>query len=262
LKNLLYLFVFIIALSNTWAQTIYDAQISDKEILTPLPNKAPKINGPKLYGARPGNEFIYRIPCQGERPIKFKIKGLPKELNLDSNTGIITGIVPKEKGDYGMTVIATNKHGKVNRRFKLVVGEGIALTPPTGWNSWGGHMLMITDEIMRKTTNVFVEKGFADVGFQYISIDDCWMKTSQENFEARNDFKKQQHEGFEFDGLVGELTINSTPLVWTDEEINGRFTLYPTENMYNFILLDQINGKTWQVQWNNEVNKRFISRIY
>ena len=29
----------------------------------------------------------------------------------------------------------------------------------------------------------------------------------------------------------------------------GRFTLYPTKNVYNFILLDQDAGKTWQVQW-------------
>jgi len=32
----------------------------------------------------------------------------------------------------------------------------------------------------------------------------------------------------------------------------GRFTLYPTKNMYNFILLDQDAGKTWQVQWSTE----------
>lgn len=29
----------------------------------------------------------------------------------------------------------------------------------------------------------------------------------------------------------------------------GRFTLYPTKNVFNFILLDQDAGKTWQVQW-------------
>jgi hypothetical protein len=29
----------------------------------------------------------------------------------------------------------------------------------------------------------------------------------------------------------------------------GRFTLYPTRNIYNFVLLDQEAGKTWQVQW-------------
>ena len=79
--------------------------------------------------------------------------------------------------------------------------------------------------------------------------------------DTRNGKIKQVHFTIK-DGYQGELTINSSPLVWTDEEINGRFTLYPTENMYNFILLDQIDGRTWQVQWNNEVNKRFISSIY
>lgn len=32
----------------------------------------------------------------------------------------------------------------------------------------------------------------------------------------------------------------------------GRFTLYPTKNIYNFILLDQDAGKTWQVQWSTD----------
>jgi len=65
------------------------------------------------------------------------------------------------------------------------------------------------------------------------------------------------------DGYQGELILNSRSLVWTEEdEVNGRFTLYPTKNMYNFILLDQIDGRTYQVQWNNEKEKRFVSRIY
>ena len=63
-------------------------------------------------------------------------------------------------------------------------------------------------------------------------------------------------------GFEGELSLNPYSLVLPDEEINGRFTLYPTPNMYNFILLDQIEGATWKVQWNNEENKRFIRRIY
>ncbi len=205
MKNFSCLFVLILTISITHAQKAYDARISEKEILTPLPNQEPKINGPKLYGVRPGKKFVYRIPCQGKRPIKFKIQGLTSQLTLDAEKGVITGIVPEDKGEYAMTVIASNKYGRVSREFKLMVGENIALTPPTGWNSWGGHMLLITDEIMQKTTDIFVEKGFADVGFQYISIDDCWMKTSKESFEARNDFKKEQHEGFSFDGLVGEV---------------------------------------------------------
>lgn len=42
----------------------------------------------------------------------------------------------------------------------------------------------------------------------------------------------------------------------------GRFSLLPTENMYNFILLDNINGACWQVQWNFDEEKRFVVPIY
>ncbi|MBQ7881385.1 MAG: hypothetical protein IJ312_01580 [Treponema sp.] len=41
----------------------------------------------------------------------------------------------------------------------------------------------------------------------------------------------------------------------------GRFTLFPTKNMYNFILLDQIDGYTYQVQWSVDKKNRFILPI-
>lgn len=41
----------------------------------------------------------------------------------------------------------------------------------------------------------------------------------------------------------------------SDQEVSGRFTLYPTQNHFTFILLDQINGNTWQVQWHTDVLK-------
>ena len=42
---------------------------------------------------------------------------------------------------------------------------------------------------------------------------------------------------------------------------NGRFKLYPTENTCNFIMVDVINGRTWQVQWNIDYDKRLCIRI-
>lgn len=202
--KILFVFIAFFVALNIHAQTIYDGRIGEKEILTPMPGKQPLINGAKVYGARPNKVFLYRIPCQGERPILFSVKGLPSGLKLDGKTGIITGITPATKGDFPMSITAKNKHGKVSRSFRLVVGDKLALTPPTGWNSWGGHMLMVTDPIMRKTADLFVNKGFADVGYQYISIDDCWMKISQENYDARTDRKKKQHEGFSYKGLIGD----------------------------------------------------------
>ena len=45
-------------------------------------------------------------------------------------------------------------------------------------------------------------------------------------------------------------------------EQNGRFKLYPTGNMYNFIMVDVINGRNWQVQWSNTEDKRLVLRFY
>ena len=39
------------------------------------------------------------------------------------------------------------------------------------------------------------------------------------------------------------------PLVSTKEESNGRFYLYPTANFFNYLLVDQIDGRVWQLQW-------------
>lgn len=47
----------------------------------------------------------------------------------------------------------------------------------------------------------------------------------------------------------------------SDLVISGRFELYPTDNMYNFILLDRINGRCWQVQWSQDVENRLIFKI-
>lgn len=40
----------------------------------------------------------------------------------------------------------------------------------------------------------------------------------------------------------------------------GRFTLCPTLNIYTFVMIDQEDGRTWQVQW-GEDGKRFIVAI-
>lgn len=58
-----------------------------------------------------------------------------------------------------------------------------------------------------------------------------------------------------------ESTLSNISLVNKDEEKNGRFFLYPTTNIYTFILLDQVDGRTWQVQWGKE-DERLVIRIY
>ena len=58
-----------------------------------------------------------------------------------------------------------------------------------------------------------------------------------------------------------EYDLNPDALVVNGKKVNGRFELYPTQNIYNFILLDQIDGKTWQVQWSFDEENRFVLPI-
>ncbi len=79
--------------------------------------------------------------------------------------------------------------------------------------------------------------------------------------DTRNGKMWQVHFTVSDDGLQGEFILNIIPLVTKDKEVNGRFTLYPTENIYNFLLLDQIDGKVYQVQWSMESENRGVIPI-
>lgn len=59
-----------------------------------------------------------------------------------------------------------------------------------------------------------------------------------------------------------QSTLSDISRVSKEDEKNGRFFLYPTTNTYNFILLDQIDGRAWQVQWSLDVDKRLVDPIY
>ncbi len=58
-----------------------------------------------------------------------------------------------------------------------------------------------------------------------------------------------------------EVSLSLIPLVDSSNELTERFTLYPTQNIYTFILLDQVDGRMWQVQWSTETTKRVIIPI-
>jgi len=63
------------------------------------------------------------------------------------------------------------------------------------------------------------------------------------------------------DGLGGTIVLNDKDLASGKEITPGRFTLYPTTNIWTFILVDQIEGNTWQVQWSHERKNRHVLSI-
>jgi hypothetical protein len=79
--------------------------------------------------------------------------------------------------------------------------------------------------------------------------------------DTRNGIMWQVHFTVSDKGGQGEIVLNRTPIVSIEKEVNGRFTLHPTENMYNFLLLDQIDGDVFQVQWSMDEKNRGVMPI-
>jgi len=52
--------------------------------------------------------------------------------------------------------------------------NGLALTPPMGWNSWNHFQCNINEKVIRDTADAMVASGMRDAGYQYVVIDDCW----------------------------------------------------------------------------------------
>jgi hypothetical protein len=62
----------------------------------------------------------------------------------------------------------------------------------------------------------------------------------------------------------GTWEINNYDLSqWSGGYGSNSFELYPTKNMYQFILIDKTDGRMWHVQWGTGGdNERWIRRIY
>ena len=60
-----------------------DVPVEAREVLTPKPGPAPRINGPSVTGVTPAHDVLYKIPVTGTQPITYGVTNLPKGLTLD-----------------------------------------------------------------------------------------------------------------------------------------------------------------------------------
>ncbi|MCI1778484.1 MAG: putative Ig domain-containing protein [Bacteroidales bacterium] len=142
-------------------------------ILTSPAPAEPRINGPGIYGVRPGSPVVYRIPVTGERPLTLSVDGLPQGLSFDAEKGVISGKIARA-GRYKVSIAAFNGYGSDIGNITFCVGNKLALTPPMGWNSWNCWGLTVDDGKVRAAADAFIESGLADYGWSYINIDDGW----------------------------------------------------------------------------------------
>ena len=54
------------------------------------------------------------------------------------------------------------------------VPNGLALTPPMGWNSWNHFGCNVSSALIRGVADAMAANGMRDAGYRYVVIDDCW----------------------------------------------------------------------------------------
>ena len=151
----------------------YNPVSSEQYILTPKGSAEPRINSAKVFGVRPGSPFQYLIAATGDRPMTFSASGLPEGLQIDTQTGIITGKLAKA-GTFDVILVAKNAKGKAEKKLRIVCGDRIALTPPMGWNSWNCFAQEVSADKVKRAANAMVKSGLINHGWTYINIDDFW----------------------------------------------------------------------------------------
>jgi hypothetical protein len=85
-----------------------------------------------------------------------------------------------------------------------------------------------------------------DAAFRLFATDNMWTYLLLDTRDGR---LWQVSFSITADGLRGTLLINEKPLLDAVGSKPGRFTLYPTANMWTFLMLDQEDGRVWQCQF-------------
>jgi alpha-galactosidase len=65
--------------------------------------------------------------------------------------------------------------------LKELPANGLAKTPPMGWNSWNKFQTKIDDKTVRGIADAMVASGMKDAGYRYVIIDDGWEWKRDEN---------------------------------------------------------------------------------
>ncbi|HEX6354900.1 NPCBM/NEW2 domain-containing protein [Actinophytocola sp.] len=62
----------------------------------------------------------------------------------------------------------------------MALPDGLALTPPMGFNNWNATGCAIDETLIRATADIFVSTGLREAGYEYVNIDDCWAEQERD----------------------------------------------------------------------------------
>jgi hypothetical protein len=97
-----------------------------------------------------------------------------------------------------------------------------------------------------------------DVPFRIFRTENMW---NQLLLDTRTGQVWQLAFTVDSDGLRAKIPVSLTQRVSDKDATIGRFTLYPTDNMWTFLLLDQIDGRSWQCQFSTKLGQQGCAAI-
>lgn len=77
--------------------------------------------------------------------------------------------------------------GPTNKVRLALTPNGLAQTPPMGWNSWNKFGCDINERLIRAQADAMVSSGMKAAGYKYVVIDDCWHGPRDANGDIQAD---------------------------------------------------------------------------
>jgi alpha-galactosidase len=67
------------------------------------------------------------------------------------------------------------------RTIVYAESNGLALTPPMGFNDWNAFACNVTEAKIKQAADFIVSSGLKTLGYNYVNVDDCWMASSRDS---------------------------------------------------------------------------------
>jgi len=149
-----------------------------------------KQQGDKLNGTVRSTQFYYKITESSVTSEGFSLTASMKDGNSDRSVkyeGFLQGEElhvstrrrPEDKPIESIAKRVPDGEGAMPMRAEppalhKVASNGLAKTPPMGWNSWNLFKGRVNDELVRGIADAMVTSGMRDAGYVYVNIDDTW----------------------------------------------------------------------------------------
>lgn len=100
-------------------------------------------------------------------------KGRAVALALASAAVVIAGLLAAPSAAMATTASSSSAAtGAASTSY-----NGLALTPPMGWNDWSYYQCNINEQLILDQGAALVSTGLAKKGYDTVTIDDCWMQS-------------------------------------------------------------------------------------